>query len=238
MPAMTLNPYVLAAARGFVRALTLVLPLVALAAATNADRAWKKAGADAGLRHAFESVVSTTWAQQQELTASDPAAYGDLGIAVALSGDTAMIGAYGNNGTRGAAYVFVRMGGEWTQQQELTASDGAANDMFGGRVSLSGDTAVIAAWGKNANRGAAYVFVRSAGVWSQQQEWTPFDPEGDVGFGASVAVSGDTAAVSAPGADNLQGAVYVYVRSAVRCSSGSDRRLRSKCRTRFGAQKE
>ena len=48
---------------------------------------------------------------------------------VSVSGDTAVIGAYGKNSSdQGAAYVFVRSGGVWTQQQELTASDGAAGD--------------------------------------------------------------------------------------------------------------
>ena len=67
--------------------------------------------------------------------------------------------------------MFVQNGG-WSQQQELSASDGAANDQFGGSVSLSGDSAVIGASGHYGNLGAAYVFVLSAGEWIQQQELT------------------------------------------------------------------
>ena len=117
-------------------------------------------------------IVDPTWAQQQKLVASDGAADDNFGASVSVSGDTAVIGSERKNSNRGAAYVFVRSGGVWTQQQELTASDGAADDYFGGSVSLSGDTAVIGAVGKNSGQGAAYMFVRSGGVWTQQQKLT------------------------------------------------------------------
>src|ERR1035438_10655074 len=57
----------------------------------------------------------------------------------------------------------------WTQQQELTAFDGTAGDYFGGCISVSGDTAVIGAPGKNGFQGAAYVFVQSGGVWRSEE---------------------------------------------------------------------
>ena len=105
----------------------------------------------------------------------------------------------------------------WTQQQELTASDGAASDWFGNSVSVSGDTAVIGAYRKNGSQGAAYVFVRSNGVWSQQQELTASDGAASDQFGISVSVSGDTAAIGAStktiNSNAQQGAAYVFVRS-------------------------
>jgi sugar lactone lactonase YvrE len=154
------------------------------------------------------------WAQQQKLAA--PAGAAGFGRSVSVSGDTVVVGAAGANSNQGAAYVFVQSSGVWSQQQELTASDGAANDQFGGSVSVSGDTAVIGATGKNSSQGAAYVFVRSGGGWSQQQELTASDgAAGDV-FG-SVSVSGDTAVI---GAENKtvsstfqQGAAYVFALS-------------------------
>ena len=118
-----------------------------------------------------------TWAQQGALTASDGAAHDGFGSSVALDGDTALIGApghqVGDNGAQGAAYVFVRSGGTWSEQGgALTASGGAASDWFGSSVALDGDTALIGASaarvGDNAAQGAAYVFVRSGGAWSQQ----------------------------------------------------------------------
>ncbi len=153
------------------------------------------------------------WSQQQELTAIDGAASDNFGYSVSVSGDTAVIGAYGKNSVQGAAYVFVRSGGVWSQQQELTATDGAASDSFGYSVSLSGDTAVIGAYSKNRAQGAAYVFVGSGGQWSQQQELTASDGAVNNDFGYSVSVSGDTAVIGAWGKNNYRGAVYVFVRS-------------------------
>src|SRR4029077_14133473 len=105
-----------------------------------------------------------TWTQQQELTAADGARGDVFGYSVAVSGKAAIIGAIGNNSSRGAAYVFTCSGTPctWTQQQELTAADGASGDVFGTRVAVSGATAVIGAPGKtigfNSLQGAAYVF--------------------------------------------------------------------------------
>jgi uncharacterized protein (TIGR03437 family) len=144
------------------------------------------------------------WTQQRELTASDGAAGGQFGWSVSVSGDTALVGAPGNN----TAYVFVRSGGVWSQQQELAPSRGAGGN-FGSSVSVSGDTALIGAPGTNDNLGATYVFVRSGGMWSQQQELFASDAAMGGQFGASVSASGDTALIGAPG----NYAAYVFVRS-------------------------
>ncbi len=154
----------------------------------------------------------TSWSQQAELTASDGAASDYFGYAVALNGSTALIGANGKDGSAGAAYVFVRSGTSWSQQAELTAADGAANDNFGQSVALSGGTALVGAYGNNSNTGAAYVFVRSGTSWSQQAELTAADGAANDNFGQSVALSGTTALVGANGHNNA-GAAYVFVRS-------------------------
>ncbi len=107
-----------------------------------------------------------------------------------------------------------------SQRAELTPADGAAGDMFGCSVALSGDTALVGAYGHAAAGkacvGAAYVFVRSGTSWTQQAELTDPDAAANDQFGRSVALSGDTALVAAPGktAGGLWvGAAYVYVRS-------------------------
>jgi uncharacterized protein (TIGR03437 family) len=155
-----------------------------------------------------------TWRQQQKLSASDSAVGDKFGASVSLSGNTAMVGAAGKNSSQGATYVFVQSGTAWSQRQELTASDGAAGDWFGGSVSVSGNTALIGAWAKaidaQTQQGAAYVFVQSGGAWSQQQELTASDGTGNDGFGNSVSLSGDTAAIGASGKAGYQGAVYVF----------------------------
>ena len=73
-------------------------------------------------------TIDPTFAQQQKLEASD-AAPGDMfGFSVALSGETLVVGATGDDGAEGSAYVFVRSGEVWSQQQKLLSSDPAAGD--------------------------------------------------------------------------------------------------------------
>ncbi len=78
---------------------------------------------------------------------------------MSVSGNTLVAGAFGKNNNTGAAYVFVRSGTTWTQHARLTASDGVSGDFFGVPVSMSGNTVVVGAPGKNSNAGAAYVFI-------------------------------------------------------------------------------
>jgi uncharacterized repeat protein (TIGR01451 family) len=164
----------------------------------------------------------TTWTEQQKLTASDGAANDAFGISVSVAGDTLVVGSYFNDslpgtGREGAAYVFVRSGTTWTEQQKLTAPDGAHLDLFGISVSVSDDTVVVgAAWHDapgGGDEGAAYVFARSGTTWTLQQEILAPDAAPSDGFGGSVALSGDTAVISAVGDDSSAGSVYVFVRS-------------------------
>jgi hypothetical protein len=168
-------------------------------------------------------VVVDPWVQRAELTASDGAFFDQFGISVAVSGSTAVVGAnlhtVGSNTDQGAAYVFVESGGTWSQQAELTASDGGKYDNFGWSVAASGSTAVVGADGHLASSpyscgpGGAYVFVESGATWSQQAELTASDSGKNDCFGASVAVSGSTAVVGAfqhmVGSNTQQGAAYV-----------------------------
>jgi len=159
------------------------------------------------------------WNKEAELTASDGAQNDRLGsVALSSDGDTALVGASGDNANRGAVYVFVRSNGLWTQQQKLTASDGASPDCFGSRIALSsdGNTALIGASGNSGDGGAAYVFRRNSSIWTQQAKLTASDgAEGD-SFGRYLALSGD-GAVALIGADNRtvggnasQGQAYLF----------------------------
>jgi putative Ig domain-containing protein/FG-GAP repeat protein len=171
--------------------------------------------------------------QQAYLKASN-ADQGDGFGVVAVSGDTVVVGAPGKDGRFGAAYVFVRSGSSWSQQAELTGFRGSPG-LFGRSVAVSGDTIVVGAPredypGVAQATGAAYVFVRSGSTWSEPAQLTASNRDADDVFGASVAVSGDTVVVGAPGEaskatgvnDWLQqddnsmssaGAAYVFVRS-------------------------
>jgi len=189
-------------------------------------------GEDAGGTNAGAAYVFTrsngTWTQQQKIQASDPQASDYFGYSVSLSGDgnTALVGAYGEDagGTdAGAAYIFTRSGGTWTQQQKIQASDAQAADRFGFSVSLpsDGNTALVGAYLEDAggtSAGAAYVFTRSGGTWTQQQKIQASDPQASDYFGYSVSLSGDgnAALVGAyledAGGTNA-GAAYVFTRS-------------------------
>jgi len=189
-----------------------------------------------------------TWSQQAELTSSDGAADNYFGCSVAVSGTTAVVGSPGpdfpgnpcggTSNTRtyaGAAYVFVLSGTTWSQQAELTASDGAAEENFGISVAVdeSTSTTVVGALnhpvlpvatpvkvGLIGGQGAAYVFVKSGGTWSQQAEVATADGVADENLGESVALSGSTAVAGVPWykVETSQlglGAAYVFVPGAI-----------------------
>jgi len=163
------------------------------------------------------------WELDTKLVADDGAGNDGFGSSVALDGDTAVIGAIydatgGNTALVGSAYVFQRSGEAWVQQAKLTAPDAASGDRFGGAVSVSGDTALVGAASANQSKGAAYVFVRDRGNWSQQTKLTAFDGSTSDSFGISVAISGNTALIGAlfdaVGPNFGQGSAYAFVRNA------------------------
>ncbi|MEK6644313.1 MAG: FG-GAP repeat protein [Planctomycetota bacterium] len=163
-----------------------------------------------------------SWSQQAKLTASDAANGDRFGASVAIDQNWVVVGANSDDHVGGAnagsAYVFVRAGTLWTQTQKLTASDAAMDDFFGDAVSISADTLVIGApvddHAGGSNAGSAYVFVRLAGVWSQQAKLTASDAEPGELFGYSVDMSGDAAVLGAQ-ADEGIGSAYVFARSGV-----------------------
>jgi hypothetical protein len=175
-----------------------------------------------GVAGAYIFVQSgTTWIEQKKLTASDGAAGDDFGYSVALSGTSIIVGAPLHNARQGAAYVFLQISGFWAGGPELTADDGAPNDEFGCSVAVSGTTAVIGARfhsidtsaGNNFDQGAAYVYVQNGITWSPQQELEASDAAHYGYFGTSVAVSGTTAIIGAPGSGGAPGAAYVFTQS-------------------------
>ncbi|TAL57710.1 MAG: T9SS type A sorting domain-containing protein [Bacteroidetes bacterium] len=143
---------------------------------------------------------------------------------------------YYSSGTKltdaGAAYIFERVAGVWTQTQKIVASDRAASDNFGYSVSISGNYAVVsanmededAAGGNTANAaGSAYIFERVAGVWTQAQKLVASDRAASDNFGRSVSISGDYAIVGAElededaaGSNTIlsSGSAYIFERVA------------------------
>lgn len=201
--------------------------------------------------------VGTTWTQQAYIKASNTGADDEFGQSVSLSGDTLAVGAsdegssatgvggnQADNGAQssGAVYVFTRVGGTWSQQAYLKASNTGRFDRFGWHVSLSGDTLAVSAPGEDSratgidgnqsddsapDSGAVYVFLRSGSVWAQQAYVKASNTDAGDTFGWRLSLSGDTLAVgayledsaatgvNANQADNSApdaGAVYVFVR--------------------------
>lgn len=179
-----------------------------------------------GLDELYNSIATSpegggVYTQQQRLTASDGNT--GMGLSVAISGNTAVVGARTDAGLRGSAYVFVRSGTTWTEQQKLIPSHASPEaSLFGYSVAISGDTIVVGAMASlitgSTGRGSAYVFVRSGTNWTEQARLLAPDAGGEginFQFGRSVAVDGDMAIVGANGAGpNFRGAAYVFARSA------------------------
>ena len=190
-------------------------PEVRTAAGAKMSLAQAPAGLRAVVRRALRAPVAAGGAfQQAKLTAADGAPRAGFGVSVAISGSTAVVGAPFKNADTGAAYVFVRSGTAWSQQAELTASDGFSFGRFGISVAISGPTVVVGAGTKNTETGAAYVFVRSGAAWHQRAELTAADAQRFDNFGVSVAISGPTVVVGANGKNSQTGAAYVFVHSS------------------------
>ena len=178
-------------------------------------------GSDSGSAYIFERSGGI-WTQAAKLTAGDGAADDRFGYDVSISGDYAIVGAYGdddNGSSSGSAYIFERSGGIWTQAAKLTAGDGAADDFFGRLVSISGEYAVVGAYGDDdhgSSSGSAYIFEKSGGIWIQAVKLTAGDGAADDFFGWDVSISDNYAIVATPYNDatgSSSGAAYIFERN-------------------------
>jgi hypothetical protein len=171
-----------------------------------------------GWAYVFTRAMDGTWTEQAKLIANDGGASDGFGSALALSaqGNIALLGASGQAGCQGAAYIFTRAAdGSWTQQAKLTALDGVAEDQFGDAVALSanGKIALIGAplWGE-AETGAAYVFRSSGSNWGQQARLTAADGVMGDWFGVSLDLSADgrIALIGAAYSHAYTGSAYLF----------------------------
>jgi FG-GAP repeat len=154
--------------------------------------------------------------QLAELTASDGVTNFYFGSSVAISGNTAVVGAPGGYDVPGAAYVFVNSGGVWQQTAKLVPESSAEYDLFGESVAIDGNLIVVGGPAVEvgpSEYGAAFLFVGSGSNWRSAGALVPSDVF-ENGFGDSVAISGDTVVVGRPGGGNdcgPPGAIYLYV---------------------------
>jgi hypothetical protein len=153
---------------------------------------------------------------------SNDANRNQFGYSVDISEETLVIGApYDNHSNiienSGAAYVFIKNGSLWTQQQKITASDQTRNAEFGWAVKIYRDTIVVSARRMNnqgsSSEGAVYIFSRNAGVWTEDQKLIASDHDDFDYFGQSLSLFVDTIVVGAPGNDDggsSSGSAYIF----------------------------
>jgi hypothetical protein len=178
-------------------------------------------GNNAGAAYIFTRSAGT-WTQQAKLMANDAAANDRFGRGGALEQDTVVLGArlddIGALST-GSAYVFARSGATWSQEAKLVAPDPEANDFFGQRVAISGETVVVPVElddDDGASSGSAYVYAKTSGAWALQQKLTASDAAAGDFFGVDAAIDGDLLLIGAEDdSDDVLdgGSVYVFTRT-------------------------
>jgi hypothetical protein len=165
------------------------------------------------------ALAANVHATEVKLTASDGAIFDAFGASVAISGDYAVVGAHYDDGASGSAYIFWYNGTNWTEQDKITASDGAAGDEFGYSVAISADYAVVGACEDDdpgTDSGSAYIFKRNGTNWTEQAKINASDGAAGDWFGVSVAISDDYVVVGAEGAgdaDIASGSAYIFKRN-------------------------
>ena len=168
-------------------------------------------GPHSGSAYIFDIIDRENPQQLFKLLANDGAANDRFGISVAISGATAIVGAYfddDNGDDSGSAYLFDTTTGR--QLFKLLPDDGAELDLFGWSVAISGATAIVGARHDDDNgldSGSAYLFDTTTG--GQIAKLLPNDGEANARFGFSVAISGATAIVGA-WLDDGNGSAYLF----------------------------
>jgi len=185
------------------------------------DRADIDGESDAGAAYVFRND-GTGWVEEAKLL--PPAAQENryFGASIAVSGDTTVIGASGDNelgGAAGAAYVFRHVNGEWVLESKLTASDARTRDRFGSSVDISGHLVIVGAGGNEVGEaeGAAYVFRREGATWIEEARLISPNPDNSGAFGGAVRIEGNLAVIGDPNLADPDGSIpigaaYLYRR--------------------------
>ena len=171
------------------------------------------------------------WLLEARLFPADGAAADEFGTAIALQGDTLIVGSPGDDGrgtNAGAAIVYRRVAGTWERESVLRAPDGVEFDAFGFSVGLAGDSAIVGAPfhdGGNLEGGGAYLFQRDGAVWSAGTRLLPAGLPQGAWFGRAVALTPNFAVIGAPRFNRIThdgianelfalGKTYVFQRTA------------------------
>jgi hypothetical protein len=162
------------------------------------------------------SDAASGWQQASELTATATTPGDQFGASVAISRDTVVVGAPRDHFDTGRAYVFTQTTTGWHQAATLVAPGSPAAALygyFGAAVAVSGSTVVVGAPGYDNSAGAAYVYSKQASGWHRTAELVGSGTTAGDDFGLSVAISGDTVVVGAPGYDYSVGRVYTFTKT-------------------------
>ncbi len=167
--------------------------------------------------NADSSIPKTLFSTLDKLFATDGEAHDGFGQSVDISGDTIVIGAPGADidgiSNQGAAYIFSRSNGNWSQEAKLVADDGESVIRFGQSVAIWEDTIVIGAprTGFDTGQSSAFIFTKKNDTWTQQAKLIPNGGSPGAWFGISVAIHQDTVVIGdIEGFD--PGAAYVFTR--------------------------
>jgi hypothetical protein len=167
------------------------------------------------------------WVQQAKLVASDGANGDDFGVAVAISGDYAAVGAmqddinsgpplFINSENRGSVYIFSRIGTTWTQQIKFSSTTIGDQLSYGASVAMDANYLLVGC-PVEAGSGVIYVYLRTGTTWALQQRIVPADGENFDGFGGSVDIFSNYLIAGAAGVDigatSSLGAAYIYART-------------------------
>ena len=179
---------------------------------------------EVGAAYVFTRNEPPFWNQHTKLVTGDRLSGDRLGSAVAIGEGEIIAGAPGHSAggpASGAAYIFQQNEETaWIETGKLSDGETASDDEFGTAVAISANIAVSGAQQNDdlaPNAGAAYVFERSGALWLQQAKLAAEDAKAGDLFGNSIAISGETIVIGAPGVDDAgpeAGAAYVFVRTA------------------------
>lgn len=168
-----------------------------------------------GTVYTYARSTSASWQQEQRLTAPDSSRMDDFGRAVAIDGNTLVVGAPRKHEGSGSVYVFTR--GErtdtWTIEATITAPGVESTGEFGAALLLLGDELVVGA-PESAGTGVVHSFRRSGGEWGLEATMAPDSGSGASEFGAALAWYSDRLLIGAPGSNQGRGSAYATVRGA------------------------
>ncbi len=184
------------------------------------------AAVSAGAAYIYQRTAANTWSIGKKIFASNAGAQDMFGTSVSISGDYAIVGAYGEDSgdsEAGAAYIYRRITDNiWSSGSKILAYDAQVSDYFAYSVSISGDYALVGAYGEDSggsDAGAAYIYHRvDTNSWDSGRKIVAPDANASEYFGYSVSISGDYSVVGAyfnSDAGTLAGAAYIYKRTGL-----------------------